>query len=143
MLVASAEILATTSIRTLRIRKQPTKQWNGNPSEEWKDNLYQTKIMEEKKSITECESLLREGGIKLIKEDKARLLENTGEDLPAKKKKGWCEIPKRYTLCFLVFLGFLLMNSERSCLSVAIVAMSSKRRTKVNGKWITKVTKFL
>eukprot|EP00794_Sanderia_malayensis_P005170 gene5170-5822_t len=67
-----------------------------------------------------------------------------GEEVPAatKKKRNWLNIPKRYVLCFLVFSGFLLMNSERSCLSVAIVAMSSKRRVKIDGKWITKPPEF-
>ena len=58
------------------------------------------------------------------------------------EKKCFGQIPKRYILCFLVFLGFLLMNCERSCLSVAIVAMSSKRKMKVDGKWVTKVRHF-
>lgn len=61
------------------------------------------------------------------------------DDTP--KKRRFFEIPKRYILCFLVFWGFLLMNCERSCLSVAIVAMSSKRKVKVDGKWVTKVIK--
>ena len=61
------------------------------------------------------------------------------EDEVAEKRTLSQKIPKRYILCFLVFLGFLLMNCERSCLSVAIVAMSSKKKTKVDGKWVTKV----
>ncbi|XP_065071667.1 sialin-like [Rhopilema esculentum] len=68
-------------------------------------------------------------------------VENTQED--GKGKSRWCwAIPKRYILCFLVFWGFLLMNCERSCLSVAIVAMSSKRRVKEDGKWVTKAPEF-
>ena len=63
---------------------------------------------------------------------------NDDDEVPGKKRK-W-QMPKRYILCFLVFWGFLLMNCERSCLSVAIVAMSSKRKVKVDGKWVTKVT---
>ena len=55
------------------------------------------------------------------------------------ERRGRFQIPKRYILCFLVFLGFLLMNCERSCLSVAIVAMSSKKKVKIDGKWVTKV----
>ena len=59
------------------------------------------------------------------------------DEIPERRKN--FQIPKRYILCFLVFLGFLLMNCERSCLSVAIVTMSSKRRVKIDGKWVTKV----
>lgn len=61
------------------------------------------------------------------------------EDDKPNKKRRFFEIPKRYILCFLVFWGFLLMNCERSCLSVAIVAMSAKRKVKIDGKWVTKV----
>jgi len=64
------------------------------------------------------------------------------EDETAEKRTLSQKIPKRYILCFLVFLGFLLMNCERSCLSVAIVAMSSKKKTKVDGKWVTKAPEF-
>ena len=48
-------------------------------------------------------------------------------------------IPRRYILCFLIGTGFLIMNCQRSCLSVAIVAMSSKTRHWEGGKWVPKV----
>lgn len=41
-----------------------------------------------------------------------------------------------------MFGGFLTMNCQRSCLSVAIVAMSSKTRHYENGKWKSKPPEF-
>ncbi len=97
--------------------------------------------MEKKPLLQDAGSLLREDASKLLSEEKLKLSEDECEEVPAKRKRSWLKnIPKRYILCFMVFSGFLIMNSERSCLSVAIVAMSSKKRVKVDGKWITKVS---
>lgn len=103
--------------------------------------------MEKEQLIQEVGRLLHEDEAKLLKEENRTLKAEHDKELTeketeklSKQKKPWINIPKRYILCFLVFWGFLLMNCERSCLSVAIVAMSSKRRVKVDGKWVTKVT---
>ena len=103
--------------------------------------------MEKDHLIQEVGRLLNEDEAKLLKEGNKTLKDEHDKELTdkqteelSKRKKPWINIPKRYILCFLVFWGFLLMNCERSCLSVAIVAMSAKRRVKVDGKWVTKVT---
>ncbi len=95
--------------------------------------------MEKQALLHEVGGLLRDDSTILACEEKLKATNDEAQELPAKTKGCCFRIPKRYALCFLVFLGFLIMNSERSCLSVAIVAMSSKRRIKVDGKWTTKV----
>ena len=59
-----------------------------------------------------------------------------------KEKVKWkFYVPRRYILCLLIFSAFCTMNCMRSCLSVAIVAMSSRTRHWEGGKWVTKVCK--
>ena len=48
-------------------------------------------------------------------------------------------IPKRYVVCFMMFSGMLIMNCQRSCLSVAIVAMSSRTKHWNGVSWVSKV----
>lgn len=98
--------------------------------------------MEKQALLHEVGGLLRDDSTILACEEKLKATNDEAQELPAKTKGSCLRIPKRYALCFLVFLGFLIMNSERSCLSVAIVAMSSKRRIKVDGKWTTKPSEF-
>lgn len=51
-------------------------------------------------------------------------------------------IPRRYIVCFMMFSGFLIMNCQRSCLSVAIVAMSSRTKHFDGDKWVVKKAEF-
>jgi len=56
------------------------------------------------------------------------------------KKKFY--FPRRYVLCILTFCAFCTMNCQRSCLSVAIVAMSSRTKHWESGKWTSKPAEF-
>ena len=49
-------------------------------------------------------------------------------------------IPRRYIVCFMMFSGMLIQNCQRSCLSVAIVAMSSRTKHYDGEKWVSKVS---
>ena len=61
---------------------------------------------------------------KLLKEGYLKQNDNTG-----------FYIPRRYIMAVLLFNVCMLMNCQRSCLSVAIVAMSSDTRFYDAGKW--------
>lgn len=82
----------------------------------------------------------------------ASLLDQTGslDDLKKLKKEQQVDhdgqsgfyFPRRYIMAILLFSICMLMNCQRSCLSVAIVAMSSDTKYWDGDQWIDQVRSF-
>ena len=81
---------------------------------------------------------------KMKKGPVATLLDQTGSLDDIKKLKedhqSGFYFPRRYIMAMLLFSICMLMNCQRSCLSVAIVAMSSNTKYWDGDQWIDQVS---